>query len=78
MKILIENYRAKCPLDPSSKVNLCEEEAVIYDSEIKREIKIRKLFLITVPGGIRFSNQDVEEENKDRIKEARIKKKKNL
>ena len=68
MKVLIENYRAKCPLDPGSKVNLCEEETEIYDQDTKKDLKIRKLFLLTVPGGIRFSNQEIERENKDRIK----------
>jgi hypothetical protein len=70
MKILETNYKAKCPLNNSEIVNLCEEETEIYDEKLKKDLKIHKLFLMT-ESGIRFSNQEIEQENKRRIEYAR-------
>lgn len=70
MKILETNYKAKCPLNNSEIVNLCEEETEIYDEKLKKDLKIYKLFLMT-ESGIRFSNQEIEQENRRRINCAR-------
>lgn len=70
MKILETNYKAKCPLDSSAVVNLCEEETEIYDEVTKKDLTIHKLFLMT-KSGIRFSNQEIEQENRRRIEYAR-------
>jgi hypothetical protein len=70
MKILETNYKAKCPLNNSEIVNLCEEETEIYDEKLKKDLKIDKLFLMT-ESGIRFSNQEIEQENRRRINCAR-------
>ena len=70
MKILETNYKAKCPLNRSELVNLCEEETEIYDEKLKKDLKIHKLFLMT-ESGIRFSNQEIEQENRRRIENAR-------
>lgn len=68
MKILVKNYRhAKSPLDSSSIVSLCEEDAVLYHEKLKREIKFNKLFLLCNSSGVRFSNQEIAEENQKRI-----------
>lgn len=68
--IIVENYRrAKSPLNSSSIVSLCEEETIIYDVKY-REIKFNKLYLLCNSSGIRFSNQEIAEENKKRIEEA--------
>lgn len=74
MKILETNYRAKCPLDSSAVVNLCEEETEIYDEVSKKELKIHKLFLMT-ESGIKFSNQEIAAQNKARLDYARKHKK---
>ena len=69
--VLIENYRhAKSPLDSSSIVSLCEEEDTIFIDEIKKEVKIAKLFLLCNSTGTRFSNKEIEEENRNRINEV--------
>lgn len=70
MKILETNYKAKCPLDSSAVVNLCEEETEIYDEVTKKDLTIHKLFLMT-ESGIKFSNQEIERQNKRRIEYAR-------
>jgi hypothetical protein len=70
MKILETNYKAKCPIDSSAVVNLCEEETEIYDGVTKKDLKIHKLFLMT-ESGIRFSNQEIEKINRERIECAR-------
>ena len=68
MKILIENYRhAKSPLNSSSIVSVCEEEAELYHEKLKRNIKFNKLFLLCNSTGTRFSNQEILEENQKRI-----------
>ena len=74
MNILETNYKAKCPLDSSAIVNLCEEETEIYDEVTRKDLKIHKLFLIT-ESGIKFSNQEIEEQNKRRLEYARKHKK---
>ena len=58
-KVLSYPYPAKCPLGGNSPVRL------------KKDIKIRKLFLLT-DSGIRFSNQEISEINNTRLKEARL------
>lgn len=72
MKILEEDYRkAKNPLGGNSKISLCEEESIIYDETYKKEVKIKRLFLLCRDSsGLRFSTPEIEDENKRRIKKA--------
>lgn len=78
MRILIENYRhAKSPLDSSSVVSLCEEEAKLYHEKLKKNIKFNKLFLLCNSTGTRFSNQEILEENQKRIDDVILKIRKN-
>jgi len=74
MKILDHNYPATCPLDSSTKVMLCEEETEIYDEVTKKDLTIHKLFLIT-ESGIKFSNQEIQKQNRIRLENARKHKK---
>ncbi len=70
MKILEEDYKeATSPLNKNSKVSLCEEETIIFDKKLKREIKFTKLFLLCNSSGVRFSNTEIEKENIRRMKE---------
>ena len=70
MKVLIENYEAKSPLDSSSIVSLCEEDTIEYNEKLKKDVKFKKLFLLCNSTGMRFSNQEIETENRARMKEA--------
>lgn len=71
MKVIVENYRrAKSPLNSSGKVSLCEEETNVYCEKRKAEVVINKLFLLCTATGTRFSNQEIENINRERINEA--------
>ena len=74
MKILETNYKAKCPLDNSAKVMLCEEVVEVYDELTKKDLIIPKLFLMT-ESGIIFSNQEIQRQNRIRLDNARKHKK---
>ena len=72
MKVIEEDYKeAKCPLNETLQVSLCEEEDFVYDQSMKTELKIQRLFLYCPEVGLRFSNNKVEEENKYRLFKAR-------
>lgn len=71
MKVIVENYgRAKSPLNSSSIVSLCEERTSVYCEDKKKEVVIDKLFLLCTATGTRFSNQEIENMNRERINEA--------
>lgn len=74
MKVLIENYDAKSPLDSLSIVSLCEEDTIEYNEKLKKEVKFKKLFLFCNSTGMRFSNQEIERENRLRMEVARKRK----
>jgi hypothetical protein len=75
--VLIENYRhAKSPLNSSSIVSLCEEDAIVFNEATKKEVKFKKLYLLCNSTGTRFSNQEISEENEKRIREVLSKSKK--
>lgn len=72
MKVIEEDYKeAKCPLNETLQVSLCEEEDFMYDPITKVELKIKRLFLYCPSISLRFSNNKVEEENKYRLFKAR-------
>lgn len=73
MKILKTDYKVKCPLDEKARVSLCEEETEVCDGKSKKDLVINKLFLMT-DSGIRFSNYEIESENRKRIEKAKEKK----